>query len=285
MHSLPDKLRNVGTVLWFCAIFGVAGEGMAEEPQRPAWYMSAGIGVNWTSDMKQKGRNRDATCYPEYDCSGLSGGAPEGYRWKYDLDSDSGTAFEISIGRRMFDLMRLELSIAQRKNDIESEFSSISYLDGSAPTPSGEEFSAVAAVDDLTTRTLSLNVYYDFPLAESRITPYLGAGLGLSFIKVSGLYYNAEYPENLRCNGKSCNVRQDASLHDTAFSKHLYAGADYSLNDRFLLGLKLSYTMVDDVSDTGSYSVQPIPGVTSRTEISDMDHWSLTLGLKYLFGN
>ena len=45
---------------------------------------------------------------------------------------------------------------------------------GSATTPllgSSYESSATARVDDLTTRTLSANVYYDFPLARSRITP------------------------------------------------------------------------------------------------------------------
>lgn len=281
---LSNGLRAVCTALGVCIVFGAAAESKAEEPQRTGWYVGAGVGVNWTSDMKQAGQNQDATCYPEYDCSDLPNGVPEGYRWNYDLDADAGTAFEVSIGR-MFDRVRPELSFTQRKNNLQQTFSSISYLDGSAPTLTGVEYDSTASVDDLRTRTLSLNVYYDFPSAESRITPYLGAGLGLSFVRVSGARYSAEYPEQFRCNGRSCNVRQDVDFYDTAFSKHLYAGADYSLNDRFLLGMKLSYAMVDDIEDRNAYSEQPIPGVTSLTKISDMNHWSLTFGLKYLLGN
>ena len=40
--------------------------------------------------MKQAGWNLDTLCYPDSDCRHV-GGAPEGYRWFYVLDSDLGS--------------------------------------------------------------------------------------------------------------------------------------------------------------------------------------------------
>ena len=77
-----------------------------------------------------------------------------------------------------------------------------------------------ASIDHLSVRTLALNAYYDFPDALGGISPYLGGGLGPAFAEVSGVRFSNE-------------------LSDTILAVHLYAGADYSLNDKTLLGLKL----------------------------------------------
>ena len=50
------------------------------------------------------------------------------------------------------------------------------------------------------------------------------------------------------------------------------------------MGLKLSYSLVDDMEDRDSYSEHPVPDLTSLTEIKDMKHWSLMFGLKYRLG-
>ena len=145
----------------------------------------------------------------------------------------------------------------------------------------------MSSVGDVRTRTLSLNAYHDFPIAESRITPYLGAGLGLSVVKLSGLHYRSQYScrPNARCDKPGqYNNRQDVDLSDTVLSGHLYAGADCRVNDRFLLGLKMSYSLMGDIEDRGAYSEHKIADLTNLTEISGIDQWSLMVGLKYLFG-
>lgn len=277
-------------VLGVCVLLAAPGQGMAGESQPSGWYVGAGAGLNWISDMKQAGWNRDDICYPNDDCTGKA--SIGGYRWFYDLDADRGSLFEIAIGRR-FGNLRLELSANQRENDIDQEFTSITYLDGSAIVPkemSNYSSQTTVSIDDLKTRTLLLNVYYDFPLAHSRVTPYVGAGVGLSYTKLSGLFFRAEYSCTSGCSAtppeaEYYNSWQDEDLSDTVFSKHLYAGADYSLDDRFLLGLKASYSLVNDMRDKGRYIDHPILGQLNQTRISDMDHWSLTLDLKYLFGH
>ena len=286
------KLKLFGTalvhaVLGLLIMLAVPGPGMATEPGDSGWYVSAGAGVNWISDMEQAGWNRDTNCYPEDDCDDRDIG---GYRWFYDLDADTGGLLEIAVGRS-FGNLRLELSANLRENDIDQESTGVTYLDGSTRVVdramSNYSSKFRASVDDLETRTLSLNVYYDFPLEHSRIIPYLGAGVGFSYIKLTGLFYEAEYSCSTGCDYRPAeyyNSFQDEDLSDTVFSKHLYAGADYSLNDRFLLGVKLSYSMVDDMRDEGDYLDHPIPDMSNHTKIRDMDHWSLVLGMKYRFG-
>ena len=294
MRISSRKFRTAAVTLGICVFLGAAmGQSAAGEPQRSGWYLGAGAGANSTSLMKQAGHNRDTTCYPDNDCGHLANRAPEGYRWFYDLDSGRGTVFEITVGR-IFGTVRLELSAAQRRNNIEQKFTGISYLDGSTSRPAASSSytqSATATVDDLTTRTLSLNVYHDFPLSGSRIVPYLGAGLGLSFVEVSRLYFHSDYScTNGPCEppgteSGSYDSLQNVDLSDTVLSGHLHAGADYKLDDRFLLGLKLSYSLVDDIEDRSSYSEHPFPDLTNLTEITGIDQWSLMFNLKYLFGD
>ena len=281
-------LRAIRGILGVCIVLGAAGESTAGEPRRTGWYVGAGAGLNWSSSMKQVGHNQDTTCYPDFDCGHLPGGMPDGYRWRYDLESDVGTAFEVSIGY-MSDRVRLELSAAQRKNDIDQKFSGIGYLDGTSIIDAGNDVQSnfMASIGDLTTRTLSLNAYYDFPTVANRITPYLGAGVGLSFVKVSNLRFSANYTGTQGSGPplQSFNGRQEADLSDTVLAKHLYAGGDYSWGNKTLLGLKLAYTQVSDIEDRSSYLVHPVSGLTNLTKISGMDHWSLMITLKYLFGD
>ncbi len=274
-------------VLGACALLTLLGQGKAAVSQRPVWYVGVGAGLNWISDMDQAGWNRDHICYPMDDCTGKDIG---GYRWFYDLDAERDSMFEIAIGRR-FGNLRLELSANRRKNDIDQKFTNITYLDGSAIMPdlnSDYTSQSTASIDDLVTQSFPLNVYYDFSLTSSRITPYVGAGLGLSHVKLTRLFFRSEYSCSGVCNAElsppgAYNSWQDENLSDTVFSKHLYAGADYKLNERFLLGLKLFYSQVNDMKDTGRYTEHPVPDQLNHTKISGMDHWSVTVNLKYLF--
>ncbi|MCY3825632.1 MAG: outer membrane beta-barrel protein [Nitrospinae bacterium] len=291
MRFLSRKQCGITAALAVCAFLSAAGAGYAQETKPAGWYVGLGLGINKTSTLEQAGHNRDNTCYPEDDCSHLAGGAPEGYRWYYDLDADDGAAFEISVGRTL-GAFRLELALAQRKNDVEQKFTDITYLDGSRSMPrpvSNYESRASASVDALTTRTLSLNAYYDFSLAGSRFTPYLGAGAGVSFVELSGVYFEAWYscknPASDCDMPEQYNGRQNEDLTDTVLSAHLHAGLDYRMSDKMQLGLKLTYSVVGDMEDVkGGYDFHPVAGLSNFTTISGMNHWSVMFGVKYFFG-
>ena len=292
------RLFTVGAVVMVFASSGNVGA----ETERSAWYVGGGIGVNWTGDMKQVGWNRDTYCYPD-SCDNpgrsqdISGVSVPGYRWSYDLDVGVGSAFEIAVGRA-FNRLRLEISAAQRKNDVDQQFTNITYLDGrplSTYTPSknkGVMSNGTARIDDITTRTLSFNAYYDFLDTFPIMTPYLGVGLGVAFVKISGVYFSSDYkdPANpSRTDLSPYNSRKDSDESDTVLVGNFYAGADYSLTDETLLGVKFTYSMMDDVEDTGGYLYHPVheenPAFTSHERFSGPRQWSVMMTVKYLFGD
>lgn len=286
---MRSGLHRAGGMLLLGLAVLLGAPGMAKDAPHSGWYVGVGLGANWLSDMNQAGWNRDTVCYPMDDCS--SKGSIGGYRWFYDLDADRGNLFEVAIGRG-FGNVRLELSANRRENDIDQEFTGITYFDGSrilSDSTSNYTSQSEATVDRLRTQTLQLNAYYDFPLAHSRITPYVGVGVGLSDIKLYGLYFRSRYACTSECDAElsppaAYNSWQDEDLSDSVVSMHLHAGADYSLGDRLLAGLKLTYSEMEDMRDTGRYIEHAIPDALNHTRISGMDHWSVTLSLKYLLG-
>ena len=285
------RLLTVGAIVM---IFATSGEAGAE-PGRSGWYIGGGIGANWTSRIDQAGWNRDNYCYPDSSSCDVPGPSENisGYRWMYDLDMDAGSAFEVSIGR-MFNRWRLELSAAQRNNAIEQKFKSVTFLDGRVDTrPPGNrvESNSMSRIDDLTTRTLSLNAYYDFTDVFERITPYLGVGLGVAFVEISGVHFSTDYedPADPSRDLSEFDGAQDADLSDTVFVGNVYAGADYSLTAETLLGVKLTYSMMGDIEHTGGYSVHPMhaqdPAFTNNNTFSGPRQLSVMFTLKYLFGD
>ena len=280
-------LRAVSGVLAAVVLIGmVAGAGA--QPRQSRWYVGGGAGVNWPFRMEQEGHNLDTTCYPDEDCDRLPGGGPPGYRWRYDVEGKNGTAYEFSVGRR-FSHLRVEFSVTRQKNDLESDFSGISYVDGSPILSIETDLQAEgsSSVGDLIARTLSLNLYYDFPMASNRFTPYVGAGLGASFVEVTDLFYESSYsgpggPYDPPLEFYSS--RTNENLSDTILAKHLYAGVDFGLSERTLLGVKLSHMRMGDIAATGGYDFHPIPGLTSETRFSAMNHWLLGLTVKLLLG-
>ena len=284
-------------------MLGPVGEMAAQSgvgrPSRSGWYVGGGIGSNWTSNLDQEGSNQDTTCYPTFACFAADPvPAIAGYRWRYDIDAAAGAAFEVSAGL-LFNRARLELSFAQRKNDLDQIFRSIIVYDG-MPTVEEESGSTIVAnarssIDHLTVRTLSLNAYYDFPYAYRGISPYLGLGLGPAFVKVAGLHFSADY-EDTSGDAQAYdpplsfyNTRQDANLPDTVLAGHLHAGADYSLKDKILLGLKLTYSVMGDIENIGGYSLHPLhaqdPDFSNYNTFTGPRSWTLALTVKFLFGN
>ena len=144
-------------------------------------------------------------------------------------------------------------------------------------------------------RTLVLNAYYDFPGTYRGISPYLGAGLGPAFVEVSGVHFSSEY-EDTSGNDQAhnpplsfYNSRQDANLSNTVLAGHLHAGADYSLNDKTVLGLKLTYSMMGDIEASSGYSRHPLherdSDFPNHNTFTGARYWTLTLTVKRLFGN
>ena len=262
-------------------------QGSGQESGRSAWYVAVGAGSNRSGVLKQAGFNRDDICYPTNVCPRL----PDGYRWFYDLDPDPGTVLDLAVGRSVSSY-RFEVSASSNSNGLEQIFTSITYFDGTPVLPdpdSGFANTAETAMDGFSTQSLSLSVYRDFPGAISGITPYVGAGVGLSRLELAGLSFRSEYTcVRAPCAGRPAaeyNSHQHTDLTDTVWSGQVHAGVDYPLaGNRYVAGLKLSYRAAEDMEARAGYLTHPIPDEMNTTMISGINQWSLTVGVRYRFG-
>ena len=117
--------------IMLCALIcaGAAAGAASAEADQSGWYFSVGTGLALSSSIDQEGWNRDTVCYPTDPCF-VADPVPtlSGYRWRYTIDADAGTGFEVTFGRSLGRL-RLEISASQSKNNIEQDFVSLEYLD------------------------------------------------------------------------------------------------------------------------------------------------------------
>ena len=298
MHRASCIAFTVGGMLVLGLASDVGAQSGAGGTPRAGWYVGGSIGATWASDIDQEGWNRDPRCYPTDACFDADP-VPDisGYRWRYDIDAAAGAVFAISTGL-ILDRTRLELSLAQHKNSLGQMFRSITDYDGMTMEErrgSSVVSSTEASIDNLIVRTLAFNAYYDFPGTYRGIAPYLGAGLGPAFVEVAGVHFSSEY-EDTSGNAQAhdpplsfYNSRQDVNLSDTVLVGHLHAGADYSLNDKTVLGLQLTYSMMGDIEASSGYSRHPLherdPDFPNHNTFTGARFWTLTLTVKRLFGN
>ena len=288
-------------VLSICLLLAAHNEAAAQDRRTSGWYVSGGMGGNLAHGLDQSGSNTESTCYPTSACFDMVLRDIPGYRWRYDPSVDRGIGFDAAVGR-IFDRTRIEVSYAHRRNQVDQGPPiEVTYLDGSTAGASsflGRGLVQAASTnffEDLVTRTVTLNAYYDLPIGPQRITPYVGVGTGIAFVNLTRIFFSIEYSDP---SGEGIlydpplsfyNSKQDTELSDIVFAGHVYAGADYSLNDRAAIGLKAAYSRVDDVEHTGTYEYHPYfetdPSFTNKNTFSATTHWSLTLNVRFLFGN
>ena len=297
----PIAVVSVVFAMTACLLLLTVDRADAQQRRTAGWYISGGLGGNLVSGLDQSGMNTESTCYPTSACFDLILRDIPGYRWRYDPSTDRGMGFNAAAGR-VFDRTRLEVSFAHRKNKVDQGPPlETTYLDGTSTGASSflglglVQAASTNFFEDLVTRTVSLNAYYDLPIGPQRITPYVGVGTGVAFVELTRIFFAIEYSDP---SGQGTfydpplsfyNSKQDTRLSDTVFAGHVYAGADYSLNDRTAIGLKAAYSRVDDIEHTGTYEYHPYletdPSFTNQNTFSAMNHWSLTLNVRVLFGS
>ena len=165
-----------------CLMLVTVTEAAAQDRRTSGWYVSGGLGGNLVYGLDQSGSNTETTCYPTSACFDLILRDIPGYRWRYDPSTDRGTGFDAAVGR-VFDRTRLEVSFAHRRNKVDQGPPlEVTYLDGTSTGASsflGQGLVQAAAMnffEDLVTRTVSLNAYYDLPLGPRGSRPTWGWG-------------------------------------------------------------------------------------------------------------
>ena len=146
------------------------------------------------------------------------------------------------------------------------------------------------AIDHGRVRSITLDAFYDFPGAWDAITPYVGAGLGQASVTMAGVRFATDY-RNVSAAAEVhdpplsvYNSVQDVDLNDSALVWRLHAGADYALNRRTALGLKLTRSANGDLKDTGAYETHPMHGIdsafTNTNAFSGGRSWTLVLAFR-----
>jgi len=131
------------------------------------------------------------------------------------IDSDTGIVIDGALGYR-WGQFRGEGELSYQKNDL------YNYIeDGYVERIKG----------DTTRNSLMFNGYYDFA-NSTPFTPFLGAGLGLSHIKV--------------------DARSYGECTDTVFTYSASAGVALKINDAMSLEVKYSYLATSDLDLDGS---------------------------------
>lgn len=284
-------------ILVLCSASDAAGQSGSGGGRRSGWYIGGGVGANLASTINQTGFNEDPLCYPTDACFDEDP-RPEvsGYRWMNDLDTAAGAMFELSTGF-ILNRARLEVSYAQRANDIDQMFQSVTTLEGIAMEDRQNTTvtsNTVSSIDDLAVRTLAFNAYYDFRNAASGFSPYVGAGIGPAFVDIRGVSFTDEYVDTAGAGAvhdpplSSYNARLDTDFSDTVLAGHLHAGTDFGLNDRTALGLKLTYSILADAEYTGGYELHSAhsrnPNFTHTDTFSGTRYWSLLFTVRHVFG-
>ena len=248
--------------------------------------------------MDQSGWNTDATCYPTNSCFFMDP-RPDisGYRWRYDPSIDRGIGFDVAVGRS-FGRVRLEVSFSQRKNNVDQGPSTGGgFLDESLSLPPAGgtvETDVTTFMDDLVTRTTSLQGYYDLPLGASRFTSYVGLGGGIAFVGLTRVFFSIEYSDpsgSVRYDPPLSfyNSKEDTAMSDMAFVVRCIAGVDYNLHARTAIGMNVTFSRTGDIRHDGAYDHHPYhetdPSLAATNTFGATTRLSMTLSVKYRFGN
>ena len=119
--------------------------------------------------------------------------------------------------------------------------------------------------------------------------------MGPAFVTVAGVRFSDEYRDTAVNSDvydpplSFYNTSLDDDLSDTVLAGHLHAGADVRIADRTWLGLKMTYSMLNDIETRGGYDLHAAHALDPDFEYHDTfaaaRSWTLMFTGKYAFDN
>lgn len=184
---------------------GLADPAVQQPVQQSKWYVSGFGGISNLNDVSTFTR----LIIP----GGRPGSPPRIIDIPYSVAFDSGYTFGATIGRHVFQDFRLEAELSYSKYD--------------ANTLDTTTRGAGPASGDLTATYLLANIWYDIPL-ESKISPYIGGGLGAARV-------------NAKVQFAGTSGYKDG---DTNFAYQLGLGFTYPVGNKLNLDIGYRYKAV-----------------------------------------
>lgn len=255
------------------------------------WYIGVSGGGAAGPALDMNGHNLDTVRYPDWDYTGVPANQPEGYRWSYFLETDTGSSFEAVIGRMLYSEgeggARIEAALSRRTQAIEQVFNPpLTFLDGTPVKPNNSGVTAVfeSTIGDLVNDAALLNLCYDIPVGDSAAV-YLGGGAGLTIVNITDLYFKATYMDADGSPLDQYNSSQATDFSGTALTGNMVAGVDYRVAEGVFAGVKAAYTIIDKIEPEGSYLEHPMKYLKSTTVFSGNRQWSFAVALKYVLSS
>ena len=147
-----------------------------------------------------------------------------------NVNADNGLSFGGVVGYAFENGYRIEGEVDYQKNDFDKM--EVSYLGVS------ETFFLKG---NITSLAVFVNGYYDFK-NESRVTPFIGAGLGFANIAVSDYNYA----------DSALAYDEDERDDDTVFAYQFSAGVGFEVTESITLDLRYRYVATENVEIDGA---------------------------------
>ncbi len=306
------------TFLAVAAAIGLLVPGSA----RAGFYLSGDIGANFASGPDLEGRDNDrgGVCdefiNPLFaDVPGCTDPIRRGDSWMSKFDGAvgilAGTAAGYSLQDRFPDHLlgrfRLEMEYFYRNSEYDRD-ADIRFGSGAsvAAHQNGELVLAEDRLGSIAGHNLFGNLYFDF-FNTSRLTPYVGFGVGLGFTNVDYGTLGAlntdparitsgadlSNADQIRRNLAGTVVSEQTNLDDTLFGYQVLFGADYAITEALSLGVKGRWVAFDTFRDGGGWdrlrsheSQLRLDGsepVAYKIKLDDIELFGVSLNLKYHF--
>jgi len=173
-------------------------------------------------------------------------------------DFDPGPMANLALGYRFSRYFRSEVEGTMFHNSAET----LSAGPGLVGPAQGEAF----------LRAVLLNFYFDYPIKNTRFTPYFGGGVGMYKSYLVDLSNSTVKPFGFVFDGPSEGER---------FAYQLRAGVSYALTDQ--LDLWGGYRFFDGDKLSFSFSDVPAPGQTFTAGPKDTKIHGAELGIRWTF--
>ena len=237
--------------------------GAASAQPASGFYLSQEIGLNVAPSVELLGNSNDrASRCDEFinprfaevpGCTDPNRGSGAGWRTVYDRAA--GLLAGLSAGHRFGGRLRVEAEWFHRESEYDQTSPVASATGDTFAKLDGEIQRAEDRIGSVSSHNVFANVYVDFPGA-SRVTPYVGAGVGVGLTELDYGDLWARNPDpaaiataaglpnetEVRRNLAATTTSKQAELHDRLAGYQLLGGADYAVSDAVSFGVKVRWT-------------------------------------------
>lgn len=257
---------GTGTVQSFVVcLLVLAGAGLTarEAAAQPAgdFYLSQEIGLNLAPSVELLGNSNDRAgrcdefINPRFaEVPGCTDPHRGSAGWRTTYDRAAGLVAGLSAGYRFGGRVRIEAEWFHRESEYDQTVPVASAIGDTFAKLDGEIQRAEDRIGSVSSHNVFANMYVDFPSA-SRVTPYIGAGIGVGLTELdygdlwarnpdpaaaataAGLPNEAEIRRNLA----GATTSKQAELADRLTGYQVLGGADYAVSDSVSLGVKVRW--------------------------------------------